>query len=88
MAYKHEADRYSSTPRKVFDKHVDRMETKRLRDREDHRADMEALIKRLINLETQLHLLRNLKEELEELSSHVDRHCAELDTARDLEGLE
>ncbi len=40
--------------RKVFDKHVDRMEIKRKRDREDHRADMQALIKRLLNLENQL----------------------------------
>ncbi len=40
--------------RKVFDKHVDRMELKRLRDREDHRADMKALLRRMENLESQL----------------------------------
>ncbi len=60
-----EANRYNSTPRKVFDKHVDRMEVKRQRDREDHRADMQALIKRLLNLENQLELL----------TEHVEQHC-------------
>ncbi len=47
-------NKYSSTPRKIFDKHVDRMETKRQRDREDHRADMKALIQRLNALESKL----------------------------------
>ncbi len=51
--------------RKVFDKHVDRMEVKRARDREDHRADMQALMKRLLNLENQLELL----------TEHVEQHC-------------
>ena len=52
------SNKYNSTPRKVFDKHVDRMELRRQRDRLDHRADTQALIKRLMNLEallTQLH---------------------------------
>ncbi len=40
--------------RKVFDKHVDRMELKRKRDREDHRADVAALLRRIQNLEDQL----------------------------------
>ncbi len=44
--------------RKVFDRHVDQMEIKRKRDRDDHRADMKALFQRLRNLENQLtHLL-------------------------------
>ncbi len=61
-------DRYANTPRKIFDKHVDRMHDLRVRDKEDHRADMKALLQRLVNLETQLSLLME----------HVDRHCAEL----------
>ncbi len=40
--------------RKVFDKHVDRMEQKRKRDLEDHRADQKALFQRIRNLENQL----------------------------------
>ncbi len=62
-------NRYSSTPRKVFDKHVDRMETKRQRDREDHRADMQALINRMNNLEAQL----------THLADHQQDHCHDLD---------
>ncbi len=62
-------NRYNSTPRKLFDKHVDRMEIKRVRDREDHRADMQALIKRLVNLENQL----------TELLEHQKDHCHDLD---------
>ncbi len=69
-------NRYNSTPRKVFDKHVDRMETKRQRDREDHRADMQALIKRLINLE---HNLLQLTEQHEDLERHVAAHCQKID---------
>ncbi len=47
-------NRYVNTPRKIFDKHVDRMEAKRLRDREDHRADLKAIFSRMKNLESQL----------------------------------
>lgn len=65
--------------RKVFDKHVDRMELKRLRDREDHRADLKAIFQRQKNLETQLTLLIT---ELEDMQTHIDRHCAQLDTSR------
>ncbi len=52
------ANRYSHTPRKVFDKAMDRMDLKRQRDREDHRADMAALIKRLLNLEREVTALK------------------------------
>ncbi len=38
--------------RKVFDAHVDSVEVKRKRDRDDHRADMKAMIEGLDNLET------------------------------------
>ncbi len=37
--------------RKVFDKYCDRMDIKLARIREDYRADLAALMKRLINLE-------------------------------------
>ncbi len=56
---------YVNTPRKIFDKHVDRMELKRQRDRQDHRADMQALISRITNLEDQL----------THLTEHVRQHC-------------
>ncbi len=59
-------NRYRNTPRNVFDKHVDRMELKRLRDREDHRNDLKAIFSRLKNLENQ-HAL---------LEEHVASHCA------------
>ncbi len=72
-----ESNKYSATPRSIFDKHVDRMEIKRQRDREDHRADMQALIKRLNNLETQL---MDLAEELN-LARHTDLgFCPENET--------
>ncbi len=58
-------NQYNSTPRKVFDTYIDRMAVKRTRDREDHRADMQALIMRLKNLENQLELL----------AEHVQQHC-------------
>ncbi len=65
--------------RKVFDKHVDRMQDLRARDRADHRADFKAMFQRLNNLETQL---LDLAVELQEQAEHIDRHCAELDTDR------
>ncbi len=74
------ADRFQNTPRKVFDKHVDRMEVKRLRDREDHRNDLKAIFQRLKNLETEL---TQLIQQFNDLYSHVDRHCAQLDTSRE-----
>ncbi len=51
------SNRYTSTPRKVFDKAIDRMDLKRIRDREDHRNDLKAIFKRLQNLENQHALL-------------------------------
>ena len=62
-------DQYNSTPRKVFDAYIDRMAIKRQRDREDHRADIQALIKRLNNLEKQLTFLRSeLEQDIREQS--------------------
>ncbi len=68
-----EINRYNTTPRKVFDKHVDAMEWKRLRDREDHRNDLKAILQRITNLEDQL----------TQLILHVDRHCEELFSTAD-----
>ncbi len=59
------ANRYDHTPRKVFDKAIDRMELKRLRDREDHRTDLHLLMNRLKALQLQLDLLED----------HVKSHC-------------
>ncbi len=47
-------DKYMNTPRKVFDKTVDKIESKRKRDKEDHRADIGALLKRLVQIEKYL----------------------------------
>ncbi len=58
-------NQYTSTPRKIFDKHVDRMETKRLRDKQDHRADMQTLLQRLEKLEKQLFQLLPKEEEVQ-----------------------
>ncbi len=74
--YNHGPNRFNSTPRKVFDKHVDRVEAKRQRDREDHRADMQAIIQKMIQLENQLL----------ELHDHVAHHCRQLGT-EDIEPL-
>ena len=57
-------NQYNSTPRKVFDSYIDRMALKRDRDRQDHRADTQALIKRLINLEVQLTQLHKQVQDL------------------------
>ncbi len=62
-------NQYNSTPRKVFEAYIDRMAVKRARDKEDHRADVQALIKRLLNLEEQLTLI----------SEHQQAHCHDLD---------
>ncbi len=59
--------------RKVFDAHVDRVEAKRQRDRDDHRADMKALLKRIENLELQLHEQDSELEELAMLAEATDR---------------
>ncbi len=78
-------NRYTYTPRKVFDKYIDRMAIKRQRDRDDHRNDLSAILRRIENLENEL---TKLIQQLNDLYSHVDRHCAELDTSRGNEGLE
>lgn len=79
------ANRYSHTPRKVFDKAMDRQDLRRQRDKEEHRADLKAIFHRVKNLENEL---TQLIQQFNDLYSHVDRHCAELDTSRGNEGLE
>ncbi len=59
------ANKYDHTPRKVFDKALDRIELKRLRDKEDHRADLQLVLQKLVLLRQQLDLL----------AEHVDSHC-------------
>ena len=56
-------DRYMHTPRRILDKHLDRIELKRQRDREDHRADMKALIKRLLLIEKYIAKLADMEAE-------------------------
>ncbi len=74
-------NQYNSTPRKVFDSYIDRMAIKRTRDKEDHRADMQALIQRLLHLENQLtHLTEHVRQ-------HCDRIRIEDDFDEDPQGL-
>ncbi len=47
-------NKWTHTPRKVFDKYCDRMEIKIARIKEDYRADLVALLARIRNLEDQL----------------------------------
>lgn len=64
------ADRYNHTPRKVFDTAMDRMDIKRQRDRQDHRADLGAIIQKMDQLETRL----------TELEAYVAQHCLRIDS--------
>ncbi len=56
-------NQYNSTPRKVFDRALDRVEVRRQRDREDHRNDLRALMARLENLELRFQDLFPIEEE-------------------------
>jgi hypothetical protein len=67
------ANRYDHTPRKVFDKAIDRMEFKRARDRDDTRSDMRVLTRAMDNLQRQL----------TELREHVAGHCEQLIDPKD-----
>ncbi len=66
MARYTESNKYNATPRKVFDKAMDRQDLRLSRHKEDHRADVQALLQRI----------RNLENQLEELTEHVASHCA------------
>ncbi len=68
-------NQYNSTPRKVFDLYIDRMAIKRARDKQDHRADMQALISRI----------QNLEDQLTHLTEHVRQHCDRIRTEEDPE---
>ncbi len=84
MAYTPNPNKYNSTPRKVFDKHVDRMEVQRGRMREQMRQDVDHLLKRIIALEVAL--LAQVVQ-LEDLAKHVQGHCYQLDEELVTEGL-
>ncbi len=62
-------NKYNSTPRKVFDKYIDRMAVRRKRDLDDHRADLKAIFHRIINLE----------QALQDLAEHVAQHCLQIE---------
>ncbi len=80
-------NQYNSTPRKVFDTYIDRMAIKRERDREDHRADMQALIKRLSNLEELF--LKNVILSKDECSTANTNPCHDISCKQHgTEGLE
>ena len=66
------ANRYDHTPRKVFDKAMDRMDLKRQRDREDSRSDLRAVLARIVSIEDKL---IQVLEQLGELEQHVAQHC-------------
>lgn len=73
MAGNPSGDRYSHTPRKVFDKAIDRIEVKRLRDREDHRNDLQTIFQKLKELKKQLSLLDDLSEQHEDDVQELNR---------------
>ncbi len=78
MAGNPRADRYSHTPRKVFDAYIDRMALKRSRDREDYRADLQLLTNQIKRQQLQLN----------ELEDHVKSHCHVLRGEADQDDLE
>ncbi len=57
MAPLSSADKYRNTPRKVFDKSMDRMELRIQRIKEDYRADLVAIMARIVRLEESFVLL-------------------------------
>ncbi len=69
-------NQYNSTPRKVFDAYIDKMALRRSQDKEDHRADLHALLQRI----------RNLEDQLSQLHEHVQSHCHVLNDEDQLEG--
>ncbi len=66
------ANRYDHTPRKVFDKALDRIELRRQRDKEEARRDIANLFQKMELLNKMLTLLED----------HVQNHCHVL--SRDL----
>ncbi len=70
-------DQYQNTPRKVFDKHVDRIELKRKRDREDNRNDLQMMIQKIQHLHQLIIALTH------QVEAHIDMHCTQLDGSRE-----
>ncbi len=62
-------NKYNSTPRKVFDKAIDRLELKRQRDREDNINDLQKMIQQI----------KQLQSDVADLENHVRSHCEQLD---------
>ncbi len=58
-------NKFNSTPRKVFDKYIDRMAVRRIRDLENHRADLQSVFRKINDM--QQHIL--------DLEDHVRSHC-------------
>ncbi len=67
-------NQYNSTPRKVFDRMVDRQADLRARDKEVCRADYGHLMKQMILMQSQLTLLRELIMNLHHLTDHELEH--------------
>ncbi len=70
-------NQYNSTPRKVFDSYIDRMAIKLMRQREDHRADVHALLQRIVSVE----------QALQEFHEHLQDHCERLQSGVDPDAL-
>ncbi len=62
MAFNPRADRYSHTPRKVFDNAVDNLKLRIQRAKEDSRADIGAVMARIVTLE---HAMKELLDQLD-----------------------
>ncbi len=73
MSYKDSVNQYNHTPRKVFDKYIDRMAIRRDRDLEDHRGDLLVVFRKI----------QELHDQLTELSAHVASHCQAIDPLKD-----
>ena len=73
-------NQYNSTPRKVFDKAMDRQDRRLKRVQEDYRNDVQAIFQRTRNLEAQL--VRVLLE-LEDHAGHLESHCLDIDNLLD-----
>ncbi len=65
------ANKYDHTPRKVFDKYVDRMDLKLMRAKEDHRSDIGTLVRQIRKLESQFTLTEHRLELLEQFSKEI-----------------
>ncbi len=62
-------NKYDYVTRKAFDRYCDLIDRRRQREVKDHRADLQAMIHRMINLE----------QALQDLADHVAQHCTRMD---------